>query len=193
MFDKLFTKSLDTDNPMNGMVIGICLAGAHMVIALLAVMILVFFQGLMNLLPWVLASFAVLIIGAAALIWTRLKHQGRELAELMDHPAVRGREFELKLLGGVASLKVGAPIAGNDAETLAVAASEAAPQLEDPETMRRRELEKLAQLRREELISAQEYATLKAGLLHAAPQPTEASRPARTIETRTVEPDIRIL
>jgi len=80
-------------------------------------------------------------------------------------PVFRGRSFEISFLGGLASLKVGAP---HDAPQLENRSPTPSPklQLEDPETIRICELTELAQMVEKNLIALEEYNRMKKQIIH---------------------------
>lgn len=175
----------------------------HIGIAFLIGFIILFIGGLMKYMLWIIGGAAVVLIGSCWFFIDRLKKQSAELVDLMQSPVVQGRAFEVKLLGGVASIKVGAPdmagMAGlQEIQARAIQLEQGAAgaaQLEDPETVKRRELEKLVEMRREELISAEEFEQLKAGLMKSGNPPSPVEPEATTIIAEPVddEPDVQIL
>ena len=72
----------------------------------------------------------------------------------------QGRNFEISFLGGLASLKVGTPNNMPQLENRSPTPNPK-PQLEDPETIRIRELTKLAQMVEKKLITLEEYNRMK--------------------------------
>ena len=70
----------------------------------------------------------------------------------------QGRSFEVSFLRGLASLKFGR---SGDLKTIENSSSEAKFQLEDPETVRIRELTELARMYEKKLITSEEYQRAK--------------------------------
>ena len=66
----------------------------------------------------------------------------------------QGRSFEVSFLRGLASLKFGQP---DDLKAIENPSSEVKIQLEDPETVRIRELTELARMYEKNLITSEEY------------------------------------
>jgi len=71
--------------------------------------LVVFFRGVVEYLPWVVGGGIILILLSAWLIWRKFVQSRNELAEMLNHPALRDREVEIKLMGGLASVKLGQP------------------------------------------------------------------------------------
>ena len=132
-----------------------------LLIALLGLLVL-FFRGFISYMIWIFLGGAVLVLISGYFIYKRMKAEGKTLREMMNSPAFRGGTVEVSLLGGLASLKVGRPDAP---PALASAAIEPAMQLEDPETVRTRELSDLARLFEKELITREEYTNAKQRVL----------------------------
>ena len=74
----------------------------------------------------------------------------------------QGRSFEVSFLSGLASLKFGQ---SDDLKTIEDHSSEAKFQLEDPETVRIRELTELARMYEKNLITTEEYNKAKNQIL----------------------------
>ena len=74
----------------------------------------------------------------------------------------QGRSFEVSFLRGLASLKFGQP---DDLKAIGNPSSEEKFQLEDPETVRIRELTELARMYEKNLITSEEYDRAKDQIL----------------------------
>lgn len=180
------------DGTVSGVTAGYIVVLLHVALALLVGFIVLFFGGLYKYMIWILVGTLVIVGGSCWYFWHRLKQQGEALKDLMDSPVVRGRAFEVKLLGGVASLKVGAPGEGSVEGPMTIEHNTVtAPQLEDPETMKRRELEKLVQMRRDELITQDEFEQLKAGLMKTPDLITPVE--AEEVPTKEEPQEIQVL
>lgn len=157
----------DSPKEKNGLVKSVLLAymilALHvLLIAVLGLMVL-FFRGFVQYMFWIFLGGAALIGYSGYRFWKRMKAEGKTLAEMLSNPAFRGRSVEVSLLGGIASIKLGAP---EGRRTLSMDEDVSAPrQLEDPETARIRELSELARLLEQDLITRQEYDAAKQRLL----------------------------
>lgn len=154
-------------NQKEGLFKSIALAYAvlimHLVLAAGLGLVVIFFGGLAQNFIWIFLSGMVLLALSAYLFYRRLRREGRSLKEAMHSPVFQGRSVEISFLGGMAALKLGAPT-GNDALN-ALEGSEPPLLLEDPESVRVKEIEALARLLEKELITPEEYAAAKAKLL----------------------------
>jgi predicted membrane metal-binding protein len=122
-----------------------------LLVACLALLIL-FFRGIVNYLIWIFLGGTLIILFSAWRFYRRMKAEGKTLQEILKNPIFEGREVEISLLGGLASLKVGKP----DHLSLEDFSSQT-KQLEDPETIRLRELNELVRLFENNLITLEEY------------------------------------
>jgi hypothetical protein len=114
--------------------------------------LVLFFRGIVNYMLWVFLAGTGIIIFSAYRFYRKMKKEGKTLREMMNSPLFRGREVEISLLGGLASLKVGKP------QYLALENyHDEIKQLEDPDTMRLKELNELVRLFENNLITLEEY------------------------------------
>ena len=84
------------------------------------------------------------------------------LHDIENSSLFQGRSFEVSFLRGLASLKFGQP---DDRKAIEISSSEAKFQLEDPETLRIRELTELARMYEKNLITSEEYNKAKNQIL----------------------------
>jgi len=126
-------------------------------------LLVIFFQGIVNYMPWILLGGSALIIASVYLFYRRIKKQGMDLRDTLNSPMFYGRTVEVNLLGGLASVKIGGgpdgvPALGNNSPTQYL-------QLEDPASVRLRELTELANLLEKNLITLDEYNEFKQQIL----------------------------
>jgi len=125
-------------------------------------LLVIFFQGIINYMPWILLGGSALVIASVYLFYRRIKKQGMTLCETLNSPMFHGRAVEVSLLGGLASVKVGAaggaPALENNSSTQYL-------QLEDPASVRLKELTELANLLEKNLITLDEYNEFKQQIL----------------------------
>ena len=122
-----------------------------LLLAGLGVLIL-FFRGIVNYMLWIFLVGTGVIIFSAYRFYRRMKKEGKTLREMMNSPLFRGREVEISLLGGLASLKVGKP-----RHLLLENYHGEIKQLEDPDSVRFKELNELVRLFENNLITLEEY------------------------------------
>jgi hypothetical protein len=133
---------------------------AHLIILLQLLVIaiigmtVVFIGGLARYLLWVLLGGGALALVLAYVIYRRLRTSGRDLIKNLDVSTLQGRPFEIRFLGGLMSFKVGD---SDNLPALEHKVSRSVAQLEDTETIRKRELAELAQLLADDLISTEEF------------------------------------
>lgn len=123
----------------------------------LGVLILVF-RGLVNYMIWIFLGGAALIGLSGWWFYRRMKTEGRNLKEALKSEQFRNQTVEVSLLGGLASFRIGR---SSDPPLLEAGNGASAPQLEDPHTVRVRELTELAKLLQSGLITREEYEKAK--------------------------------
>lgn len=118
--------------------------------------LIIFFRGIVNYMLWIFLAGTGIIIFSAYRFYRKMKKEGKTLKEMLNSPLFRGREVEISLLGGLASLKVGKP------HNLFLENYQGdVKQLEDPDTMRLKELNELVRLFENNLITLEEYNQVK--------------------------------
>lgn len=126
-------------------------------------LLVIFFGSIIKYMFWIFLGAAAVIVVSGFYFYRRMKRQGRQLKDTLNSPAFKGRSVEISFLGGLASLRVG----GNDQRPmLDTDHIESTRQLEDPESMRIRKLSELVKLYENELISAEEFSTLKSRIIN---------------------------
>lgn len=141
---------------------GLFLAHLIIVLQILVVAIIgmtvVFIGGLARYLLWVLLGGGALFLILAYVFYRRFKTSGRDLIKNLDVSTLQGRPFEIRFLGGLMSFKVGG---SDNLPALEHKVSRSLAQLEDTETIRKRELAELAQLLADDLISTEEFTSAR--------------------------------
>ena len=122
-------------------------------IAGLGVLVL-FFRGIVNYMMGIFIVGSATILISAYLFYKRMKAEGRTLREILRSPMFRGRTVEVNLLGGLASFRIGG---GNEFSVLESNTADVSRQLEDPSTVRMRELSEMARLFENDLITLDEF------------------------------------
>lgn len=131
-------------------------------------LLVLFFGGVAQYMFWIFMAGMAIVALSAYLFYRRLRREGRSLREALRSPMFQGRSVEISLLGGMASVRLGAP---DDRQQPAVLDNQAPSlQLEDPETTRIRDIAALAQLLEKNLITPEEFDAAKAKLLGGKPQ-----------------------
>jgi hypothetical protein len=125
-------------------------------------LMVVFLNGMMQYMVWVLLGGMTLVGLSAYLFLRRLRKEGRSLGETLRSPIFNGRAVEVSLLGGMATFKLDKP---HSDDVLELESQQPTLQLEDPESARIREISLLAQLLEKELITPDEFTKAKQRLL----------------------------
>ena len=159
--------AFSTKSNRDGVFKGIFAAYAILVLHVLLIagvgLLIIFFSGIVRYLPWIVAGGIILILGSAYLVYRRMKREGKTLSEMLRKPQFQGRSVEIGVLGGLITMKLSKPnyppaIDYDDEQPLA--------RLEDPETVRIREIAALGRLLEKELITPEEFEHAKQRLLH---------------------------
>jgi hypothetical protein len=112
---------------------------------------------------WVIFIGGLLVLGSSAyFVFLRLQDIKQGLRDAMNDPALRDRNLEISLFGGMASFRLGQT--GDQAKLIETNASATVPQIEAPRD-HVKQLTELARLLEEDLISREEFERLKQELL----------------------------
>lgn len=149
---------------LSSVAIGYGIVLFHVVLVLIIGVAVIFFRGVTQYMTWILGGGLAIILLSGYYFYRRLKAGALDIKKVLNDPAFRGREVEIKLLGGVASVKMGAPT-GNVNTPLSLEAGATLHQLESPETLRMQELGRLVRMREDNLVTHEEYEQLKKDLL----------------------------
>ena len=123
----------------------------------------IFFRGVTEHMLWVFLGATGLFMLSGLFIYRRIKSKGKKMFHDIENSSLfQGRSFEVSFLSGLASLKFGQ---SDDIKTIEDHSSEAKFQLEDPETVRMRELAELARMYEKDLITSEEYKRAKDQIL----------------------------
>jgi hypothetical protein len=128
-----------------------------------------FFRGFIEYMLWIFLGVSALVLGSCVYFFLRLRRDKQSLGEALRSPTLRDRAVEISLLGGLASVRLGAPSApsGPAVPMLENPTTNPRLQLEDPSSMRIRELSALARLLEDDLITREEYNKAKQHLFNS--------------------------
>ncbi|PLX84900.1 MAG: hypothetical protein C0617_06000 [Desulfuromonas sp.] len=131
----------------------------HALLAVLLGLAVVFFRGVVEYMGWILLGGLLLVLVSCYYFYRLIKKNNRKLRDVINDPAFRDRPLEVSFLGGVASFRIGQP---QDHRRI-IDAGDSGPihQLESPEALRLRELERLSRLLEDNRITLDEYDQLK--------------------------------
>ena len=122
-------------------------------------LVVVFFSGIVQYMLWIFLLGTAAILASFYYFYRRIKAEGKSLREMMQSPLFKGRPVEISLLGGVASFRMGGGDGGS--HELDTDTRHPSFQLEDPDTVRLREIKELAGLLKDDLITREEYEKAK--------------------------------
>lgn len=135
----------------------------HLLIIAALLFMVIFFRGLTPYMIWIVLAAAVLFILSGFFLYRRIKSKGKQAIQDLENSSLfRDRSVEVSFLRGLASLKFGRQDKFGAIES---ASSDPPFQLEDPETIRIRELAELARLYEKNLITSEEYHRAKSQIL----------------------------
>lgn len=132
----------------------------HVLLMLGLGLIVIFFRGVIQYVLWIFIFGTLAIVVSGVYFYRRMKAQGKTLKQTLSSPMFAGRPVEVSFLGGMASLRVGTPGHANRLE----GGVSPVHQLEDPESIRIRDLGQLARLLADDLITRDEYDQAKKNL-----------------------------
>jgi hypothetical protein len=137
--------------------------GLHIALVALIGLLVIFFGGIARTWVWILLGGLTAGLGAALYAFFRARARGRRLwGEVRGAAVAPGGSLEVSFLGGVASVTLRRP-AGPGPPPAAL--------LEEPETLRLRELSALVDMYEKSLITREEFEKAKGALFNPLPRP----------------------
>ena len=164
--------STKTDNPGPGLFKGVLLAhliiGLHVGVIALIGLLVIFFGGIARYWGWILLGGLTASGLFGVFLYHKVKSRGRDIyRDIRNAPVMPGGTLEVSLLGGLASVKF-----SKSADAPALPHAPAFPALlEDPATLRIRELSNLAQMYEKNLITREEFEQAKAAMFNPPARP----------------------
>ncbi len=129
-------------------------------------LVVVFFHGISRYMIWIFLGTTAILIASGYFCYRYIKTKGKQtLEDIEGSPIFKNRSFEVRLLGGMASLRFGRPNDPAAIENAAPGAHDPRYQLEDPETVQVRELTTLADMLEKNLITFEEFSRAKEKIL----------------------------
>jgi hypothetical protein len=133
----------------------------HLVLIAGLGLVVIFLTGVARYVFWIMLGGMLLIGFSAYWFFRKLRRQGKTLGEVLRSPSLHGREVEVSLLGGIATMRLGR---SNARQTLPSSPVGQQPQLEGPMTQNIREIHALADLLEKNLITREEFEQAKTRL-----------------------------
>ncbi len=131
----------------------------HVLLIVGIVLMVIFFRGITRHTLWIILGAAVFFMLLAFIIIRFIKYKGKKvLRDIENSTLYQDRGVEVSFLGGLMSLKLGQP---DGLKAIENGSSGTQLQLEDPETIRIRDLADLARMYEKKLITYEEYIKTK--------------------------------
>ncbi|MFP4452624.1 MAG: hypothetical protein ACOC03_03505 [Desulfosalsimonas sp.] len=105
----MFRSKKNEGSVIGGVFIAFFILIFHVVLLALIGVLVLFLGGLLNYLPWILLGGLVLLIGSGYLMLRRLAAKSEAIVKVLDLPELKGKNIELKVMGGLASVKISNP------------------------------------------------------------------------------------
>ena len=150
----MFNKNKEEDRHLKSVLMAYLILVLHVVLIAGLVLLVIFFRGILNYMIWVFLGGSAIVIASCYKFYKRMKRERKTLREMLSSPQNIGRTVEVSFLGGLASLKIGRSYTP---PALHGSSSEHVKQLEDPDTVRIKELSDLVRLLENNLITLDEY------------------------------------
>ena len=151
-----------------GVLLAHLIIGLHVGVIALVGLLVIFFGGLARYWGWILLGGLTAAGLFGVFLYHKVKSRGRDIyRDIRNAPVMPGGTLEVSLLGGLASVKFSKPT-----DTPALPHAAALPALlEDPATLRIRELSNLARMYEKNLITREEFEQAKAAMFNPPPRP----------------------
>lgn len=155
----MWTNRFGDDSLTKGVLLAFVILAFHVGMLLLVALLIVFFGFIIQYFVWILLFIGVVVAGSIGYILYSLKKQSSGIAEVLTMPEFRGKNVELRLFGGLASVKI-----TDTQDSSSMLEHDGASQikyLESPDSTRVRDLSELARLLENDLITREEYQQAK--------------------------------
>jgi hypothetical protein len=129
-------------------------------------LVVIFFRGISQYMLWIFLGAAVILLASGFFCYRHIKTKGKQTLKDIEESAIfKNRSFEVRLLGGMASLRFGRPDGPTAIENAAAETHNPRYQLEEPETLQIRKLTTLADMLEKNLITPEEFSRAKERIL----------------------------
>jgi hypothetical protein len=128
--------------------------------------VIIFFRGVSQYMLWIFMGITAALLVSSFFCYRFVKTRGKQtLRDIEESDVLKNRSVEIRFMGGVASLKFGQPGNSRALEHTAAETYDPQHQLEDPDTVHIRELDRLAKMLEKDLITRDEFFIAKKKLL----------------------------
>lgn len=156
-------KKIDEDKHFKSVLMAYFILLLHVLLVAGLVLLVIFFRGIINYMIWIFLAGSIAILASGYHFYKRMKEEGKTLRDILSSPRLYGRSVEVNILGGLASFKIGRsdniPLLNSDSS------EQHLKQLEDPETIRTKELTELVRLLQDDVITLEEYNKVRRRIL----------------------------
>jgi glucan phosphoethanolaminetransferase (alkaline phosphatase superfamily) len=156
-------QKIDEDKHFKSVLMAYFILLLHVLLVAGLVLLVVFFRGIINYMLWIFLAGSIAILASGYHFYKRMKEEGKTLRDILSSPRLYGRTVEVNILGGLASFKIGQsdniPLLNSDSS------KQQPKQLEDPNTIRTKELTELVRLLQDDVITLEEYNKVKRRIL----------------------------
>ena len=143
---------------MRGVFIAYFILLFHVALLGLIGILVLFFTGILNFLPWVLLGAVVMIAGSGYLVLRYLRKKSGSMVRILSMPEFRGKNIEVNVLGGLASFKV-QDTAGRNGPQLGLDAASGLLAHGDP--AKDEQLDRLSEMLENQIITPDEFERAK--------------------------------
>ena len=160
----MMNKSKQNDGIFKSVLMAYSVLVLHVLLIAGLGLLVLFFRGVIQYMIWIFLGGTAAVIISGYRFYNRMKQEGKTLREMVNSPLFHGRAVEVSILGGMASFKI-----GKDSNPLALpdTTRRTSNLLEDPASARIRELSELVRLLESDLITLEEFNSVKRQLFHS--------------------------
>lgn len=123
----------------------------HVLLVAAIGLLVLFFRGIVHYMTWIFIAGLIFVFAGGYYFFRSMRQKNQSLKELLLLDEFSGRNVEIRLLGGLAALRMGEKKQGRDANAVPLL------QLESREGLNVRELTELGRMYENALISREEY------------------------------------
>ena len=143
----------------NGVMLGYLVLVLHILLMVGLGVTVILIKGIYDFRWLIFIAGIVLLGGSGYYFYHYFKEHKQKISDLMSDPAFNDRTFEISLMGGMATLKLGHK--DDSIRLIGADSDDQIKQLEDPKSIQIKELSKLSRMLDDELITREEFLQLK--------------------------------
>ncbi len=149
-----FKQKQNEDSIIKGVFIAYFILLFHVALLGLVGILVLFFSGILNFLPWLLLAGVVIIVVSGYMVLRYFRKKSGDLVKVLGMPEFRGKNIEVRLLGGMASFKVND---SGSSGTRLIDSDSASPLLTHTESAKQEKLGQLSEMLENEIITPEEF------------------------------------